>query len=111
VTRLVRLEDTRLYVLRTGKLQIDIDGWLDRLAGGKLDDTRVAGLVIFRKDGQLYGMALGYNRKGQPRSGTIAFAEDKILYPNPPELKAVARQMRRVLERVAPEIPVTYAKW
>ena len=105
------LGDVHLYILEEGRLEIDIDGWLDRMAGAKLDDTRVAALAIFMKDGLLYGMALGYNRKGEPRSGTLAFAEDKILYPNPPELKSVARQMRRTLEFYDPEIAERYRKW
>jgi hypothetical protein len=105
------IEDVRLYILEQGTLEIDIDGWLDRIAGGKLDDTRIAGLVIFRRDNQLFGMAIGYNRDGDGRSGTIAFADDKILYPNPPELKTVARALRTTLESYAPGIAAAYRDW
>lgn len=105
------IEDVRLYILEEGTLEIDVDGWLDRLAGGKLDDTRIAGLAIFRRDNQLHGMAIGYNRDGDGRSGTIAFADDRILYPNPPELKTVAREMRRRMESYAPGIAAAYRDW
>src|SRR5512140_318392 len=111
VSTLFSIDDVRLYILEGGMLEIDIDGWLDRLAGPKLDDTRVAGLVVFRKDGALYGMALGYNPDGEPRSGTISFGEDKILYPNPPELKAVARQIRSEMETYAPTLAAKYRGW
>jgi hypothetical protein len=74
------------------------------MAGGKLDDTRIAGLVVFRQGDRWYGMALGYNRDGEPRSGTIDFTDDRILYPNPEPLKVVARDMRRRLERLAPSL-------
>ena len=111
VPRPFTIEEARLYLLVDGALDIDIHGWLDRLAGGKLDDTRLAAIVVFKKDANLYGMAIGYNRKGQPRSGTIAFAEDKILYPNPPELKAVAREMRREIEEMSPGLPAHYTGW
>lgn len=107
VHRTLELEDVRLYLLQAGSLAIDIDGWLDKLAGEKLDDTAVAGMVTFRLAGARYGMALGHNKKGEGRSGTIAFADDRLLYPNPPELKSVARQMRRTLEALAPELKPT----
>jgi hypothetical protein len=110
-SRPFQIEDVRLYILEAGTLEIDIDGWLDRMAGGKLDDTRIAALAIFRRDDQLLGMAIGYNRDGEGRSGTIAFADDKILYPNPPELKTVARQMRRTLESYSPGIAAAYRDW
>jgi hypothetical protein len=105
------IDEARIYLLVDGALDVDIHGWLDRLAGGKLDDTRLAAIIVFRKDSKLYGMAIGYNRKGQPRSGTIAFAEDKILYPNSPDLKAVAREMRREIEEMSPGLPAHYTGW
>lgn len=104
VHRTLELEDVRLYLLRSGALSIDIDGWLDRLAGAKLDDTFVAGMATFRWNGGRYGMALGYNRDGEARSGTLSFADDRLLYPNPPELKSVARRLRHTLETIAPEL-------
>jgi hypothetical protein len=98
------IEDVRLYVIREGNLEIDIDAWLDALAGGNLDDTRVAGLAIFEKNGVRYGVALGYNGDGEGRSGTFDFAQDRVLYPASPEFKSVARQMRRTMEFYAPDV-------
>jgi hypothetical protein len=88
-----------------------VDGWLDALAGAGLDDTRVGGLVIYRYQGELLGTALGYNKKGEPRSGTLQFAQDKLLYPNPPDLKAVARQLRRTMEFYAPSLREKLRRW
>lgn len=109
IGRTLELSDVRLYLLEEGNLSIDIDGWLDRLAGEKLDDTFVNGLVIFRMNGALYGTAIGHNRRGEGRSGTLAFADDRLIYPNSPELKTVARALRVRLEQWAKEKRLTPA--
>ncbi len=96
------LEDVHLFILQDGRLDIDIDGWLDALAGDKLDDTSVAGIAVFRRNGGCFGMALGYTKEGDGRSGTLSFSEDRILYPNPPDFKSAARQLRRTLEYYEP---------
>lgn len=106
-----RIQDVRIYILDDGLLEIDIDGWLDVLAGDNLDDTRMGGLIVFRRHGVLYGMGLGYTRKGDGRSGTISFEEDKVLYPNPPEFRSIARQMRRTLEHYAPGLRQRLSNW
>ncbi len=72
------------------------------LAGGKLDDTRVTGLVLFEHDGERWGMALGYNRDWRGRSGVLSLRENKIVFPNPPEMKTAGWKLRRVLERYEP---------
>lgn len=105
------IESVHLYILEQGHLEIDVDGWLDALAGDKIDDTRVAALVIYRRNALLYGLALGYNRRGEPRSGTLSFADDRVLYPSPPEVRAVTVEMRRVLERYAPSIGERFRNW
>lgn len=98
------IHDVHLFILKKGALEIDIDGWLDALAGDNLDDTWVAGIAVFRRGNGVYGMALGYNDKGEGRSGTLSFGEDKVLYPNPPDLKSAARQLRRTLEYYEPGV-------
>lgn len=67
------------------------------------------GLVIFRMNGALYGTAIGHNRRGEGRSGTLAFADDRLIYPNSPELKTVARALRVRLEQWAKEKRLTPA--
>lgn len=107
----VHLDDVHLFALRGGQLDVDIDGWLDRLMGGRLDDTRVNGIVLMRWKGRWLGLAIGHNRDGRARSGTFDFTDDRILFPSPAELKAVARHMRsRIASLVAADAPLAHGR-
>lgn len=105
------IEDVRLCILEKGRLLIDVDGWVDALAGDNIDDTSAAALVIYRRNGLWYGLALGYNRNGEPRSGTLSFSDDRMLFPTPPEARSVTLQMRRILEARVPGIADRYKGW
>jgi hypothetical protein len=94
----VTLEDVHLFALDHGRIAVDIDGWLDRLMGSALDDTVVTGIVLFRRDGRWLAVAMGYNDDGKSRSGTFDFGADRIVFPLPNEMKAVAWHMRSRLE-------------
>lgn len=98
------IQNARLYILQEGALDIDIDGWLDALAGDNLDDTRIVALGTWQNEGRWYSTALGYNRKGEARSGTLDMAADEVLYPGPEEFRAVARHFRRLIELYAPAV-------
>jgi hypothetical protein len=74
---------------------VDVDGWLDVLAGDALDDARLSGLAILRYGDRRYGVAFGYNKKNEPRAGVLDFVSDQILMPPPSELKGVARDLVR----------------
>jgi hypothetical protein len=87
-------EDVSLWGIVSGQVEIDIDGWLDALLGSRLDDTYVVGLAVFRFRGTRYGLALGYSREGEPRSGALDLAQDEIRFPASEELKAIARNLR-----------------
>jgi hypothetical protein len=99
----LELQDVHLFDLDGGRLEVDIDAWLDRLMGSALDDTDVTGLVVFRHAGRHYGMALGYNSGRRARSGVFDFQGDRIVFPSTAEMKAVARQMRARLESLERE--------
>jgi hypothetical protein len=101
VFREVPVGESRLYLLEEGRLEIDIDGWLDALAGSHLDDTDIRALALHRANGRWYGLALGVNPKGEPRSGTLDFADDRILYPTPEEFRATARAYRKLIPPAA----------
>jgi hypothetical protein len=88
------LEDVRLFVLVSGRIRVDIAGWLDFLAGSALDDTEVNALAVARRGGRFVGIAVGHGKGGAPRSGSFDFAADRILFPSPAELKASARWLR-----------------
>lgn len=94
----LELRDVHVFALTGGRLRVDIDGWLDWLMGSGLDDTDVTGLLVFRYGGRRLGMAVGYNRNRRGRSGVFDFAEDKIVFPVPPELRTVGREMRARVE-------------
>jgi hypothetical protein len=96
------LEDLTLWGVVDGQIRIDIDGWVDALLGGKLDDTYIVGLALFRFRGERLAMALGFNREGMGQSGVLDVRADKIRFPAPMELKVIARDLRgRVLQRLA----------
>jgi hypothetical protein len=101
---LIRLTDVRLFGLLEGEMRIDIHGWIDRLFGGRLDDTRITGLVLFGYHGERWGMAVGYNREWKGRSGVLSLLENKIRFPNPKEMSTAAWRLRRVLESYEPSL-------
>jgi hypothetical protein len=86
-----------LTVLRldTGWLILDVDGVLDRLLGKLLDDTWTAGVAVFRRDGCLTGLALGYNRKLRPIFGEFDFRADKVLAHDRPLTSGLSAYARR----------------
>jgi hypothetical protein len=88
------LDDVRAFTFRAGRIRMDFDAWLDWLMGSALDDTDVTGIALFRYRGHWIGLALGVNDKGEPRSGSFDFQDDKVLLPPPTELRAAARQLR-----------------
>lgn len=90
-----RFDAVHLFSLEEGSLLVDIDGWLDFLAGRALDDTIVTGLAVLRQGERRFGLAFGANRRGELRSGVLDFRSDKVLFPAPPELKGVAADLRR----------------
>jgi hypothetical protein len=100
----VRLSDVHLFALRSGEMWVDIDGWLDAIVGGKLDDTRITGLALFRYAGERWGLAVGYNRDWEGRSGLLSMKKDAIEFPSPPPLKTAAWKLRQILEGLEPSL-------
>ncbi len=92
--KMARLEDVHLYSLVEGELLLDIDGWIDALMGGGLDDTDMVALMLCRYEGDWHGFAMGYNHDRKGRSGAMNFREDKIVFPSPTEVKTLGRKMR-----------------
>ncbi|MCA9726131.1 MAG: hypothetical protein KC729_00505 [Candidatus Eisenbacteria bacterium] len=94
----VVLENVHLFGLDEGEVSLDIDGWLDRMMGGNLDDTDIVGLMLCRYQGKWMGVAMGYNKDHRGRSGALDFGEDKVVFPSPDEIKTVGRTMRSRVE-------------
>jgi len=95
----LEIHNVTLLAIVEGYIELDIDGWLDAIMGGSLDDTKMVGLAIFVYDGARYAMALGYNRDGRPRSGALHLSKDEVAFPTPAELKSVARHLRKQIAR------------
>jgi hypothetical protein len=98
------LEDVHLWGIQQGYLDMDVDGWLDAIMGDRLDDTRIAGFVLFRYRGELIGIATGYNKDGEGRSGAFRFKDDTIVFPGEPAFMAAGAAFRARLERLMPAI-------
>ncbi len=92
------LENAHLYGLEDGEITLDIDGWVDRMFGGNLDDTDIVGLLLCRYEGKWIGVAMGYNERERGRSGALDFGADKVVFPSPDEIKTVGRTMRSRVE-------------
>ncbi len=101
-TQEVRLSDVHLFALQEGIIWVDVAGWLDHLVGGKLDDTRITGLVLFVWQGERWGLAVGYNRDWKGRSGLLSMRENEIRFPSPPPIKTAAWKLRQILEGLEP---------
>jgi hypothetical protein len=99
------LHDVRLFVLASGRIFVDVDAWLDFLAGASLDDTEVSALAVCRRDGRWMGLALGRSKSGEPRSGSFDFADDRIVVPSPEEMRAAARWLRGRAAHLGSETP------
>jgi hypothetical protein len=99
--------DVRLFALEEGDVLVDVDGWLDLLAGDALDDAKLSGLALLRSGSRRYGVAYGYNDEGQARSGVLDFGLDQVMMPPPAELKGVVRDLVRRMDalRKAPQGP------
>ena len=90
--------------LEDGHVILDVDGWVDRLLGKKLDDTWLEAFVLARiedsrdpSDDGLNGLALGRSRKDRPLSGSFDFRTDKVLPNGRPIARALARYCRQVI--------------
>lgn len=68
-TMVLKLKNVHLYGVVSGEITLDVDGWLDRLMGSKLDDAEVTALMLCRYEGELLGLALGYTREHRGRFG------------------------------------------
>jgi hypothetical protein len=98
------LDDVRVWGLDRGRVQMDIDGWLDAMLGPKLDDMDLEGFALCHYKGERFGFALGFGPKGSGRSGAFNFREDKIVFPNPPEFKRTGAYLRARLETLMPAL-------
>ncbi len=106
----VELSQVYVFGVYDGWTVVDIDTWVDKLLGGFLDDTRITIMALFKYKGEWHGMAAGYGPSGEGRSGIFNFQRNKILFPTPQEMQAIAPYFRNFVVRTkhlnAPMPPV-----
>lgn len=90
----VNIHDAQLFVIAAGFMEMDFDGWLDRLLGSKLDDMTVKAFLTFHWQGQRYSLGMGLSKKDRGKTGAFDFVADETLFPAPKELLFVGREMR-----------------
>jgi len=97
-----------LYRLEDGYLELDVDGWLDRLLGKRLDDAASLGFVHAREEGRRVAVAVSIGRKGRKIYGEFDFCRDKIL-ANGRDGASLLSAFARELIMVGVDDPVTRA--
>lgn len=94
----VNARDAHLFIMSEGTMDFDIDGWLDRMMGGRLDDVSMRGFFVFR-DGQDYvGLGFGYNNSDDGRTGAFDFVRNESIFPASKAYLSVGRTMRALAE-------------
>ena len=97
------LDECYLWSIAEGTVSIDIDGFVDNLLGGSVDDMRVTTLALFSLDGTRYAMGMGYNAKGQGRSGALNLVKNELEFPSSWKLKSAGKLLRRKAEGLVAE--------
>ncbi len=106
----------RALHLVDGWVVLDVDRWLDRLLGKKLDDTWFEAFIVARvevipedQSDELNGMALGRSRKNRPLVGSFDFRHNKVLINGRPVARVLSGYVRPI---VAPlETPTDSRAW
>jgi len=94
----VAVRDAHLFIVFNGSMEFDIDGWLDRLLGGKLDDVDMRGFFVFREGEEQIGLGFGYNKEERGRTGAFDFTKNESLFPAKREYLTLGREMRTMAE-------------
>ncbi len=93
------ISDVHLYGIHQGRVDIDVDWFVDKLFGKKLDDVSVTGFVLLRRNQHRYAVAFGYTAGGKGRSGVFDLVADEVIFPAPTEFLQIGREMRARMER------------
>ncbi len=107
-TKRITADEITAYTLIGGWIVLDVDGWLDRILGGKLDDSWAVGFAFCRSEGEIYGLALAVNKKQRPLYGEFDFGADKVLPHGRPLASALAGFVRPWVRPVQAELVWRY---
>ena len=110
-----RVTLTRIHVFATheGWAVVDIDAWVDKLLGGRLDDTWLVVMALFKYEDDWHGIAAGYGPGGEGRSGVFNFKTNKILFPTPDQFRTLGPYFRNLVRKqkgVKAPVP-SYGNW
>jgi len=97
-TREFTARNATLFGLARGEVRMDVDWWLDKLLGSRLDDVDLVGFLLFHRDDVRYAVAFGYNPDRSGRTGVFDLTHDEIVFPAPRAYLNVGRTMRARVE-------------
>jgi hypothetical protein len=91
--------DVQLFGVTEGWLRMDVDWWLDKLLGARLDDTQLVGVALLTRERRRLAVAFGYTSDRQGRTGVFDLGKDEVVFPAPRDLLALGRELRGEVER------------
>jgi hypothetical protein len=109
----VTLAQVHVFAIYEGWVVVDIDAWVDKILGGRLDDTWLTVLCLFKYEGDWHGIAAGYGPSGEGRSGVFNFKTNKILFPTPEQFRTLGpyfRNLVRSQKGIKAPVPA-HGKW
>jgi hypothetical protein len=93
----VTLTQIHVFAVYEGWVVVDIDAWVDKILGGRLDDTWLTVLGLFKYEGDWHGIAAGYGPSGEGRSGVFNFKTNNILFPTPEQFRTLGPYFRNLV--------------
>ena len=90
----IDIDDCTVWFITGGSVRVDVDGWIDFLFGGKLDDSDVNSLALFTYNGKRFASAMGYNEAGKGRTGVLDLSTNEFIFPLSWKYKAIGRFLR-----------------
>ena len=87
-------EDVMVFRLDEGWIMMDVPAVLDKMLGGKVDDSWTQGFAICRREGAVHGLALSQNRDRRQLYSEINFATNKISLDRSPFSRGISVLVR-----------------
>lgn len=94
-TRRTTVHGLVVFEIISDWLILDVDDWLDKLLGNKLDDAANMGFAAARGDGRLLGLANSLGRDGHFVFGEMDFREGTVAPHGRPLARALIGLVRR----------------
>jgi hypothetical protein len=105
----VAATEVRIHPILAGHLALDVDGLVDAMLGGLVDDSWTLALVSARVDGERVGIATAVGREGQPIYGEFDFRGDRIRLEGSAETAALSRRARALIAARRSALPAPWS--